>query len=167
MKNIIIVSFYFFLILSSCKMKNNHSEEINENINNQKELDSLTKITEDTNRKSYQKKNSISISIDTINSNIIYILNLKNKLCSQSETILTHTLIESNFHNLELEGNNIFYEYESVRPVYYKIIYFNDSLEIIDSIETGNFNMEKSDYDIKIEKKRINVCDQKIDLILN
>ena len=166
MKNIIIVSFSFFLILSSCKNKVK-LVTINENISSQKKIDSDLKTTDNPNIKNNTRDNNISISMDTINSNLIYTLNIKNKLCLKSETILKHPLDESIFHNLELDGNTIFYEYESARPVYYKTIYINKLLETIDSIETGKFDMEKSDYDIEIKKSDINICNQKLDKILD
>lgn len=161
MKNIITISFSILFFFISCKTRNSSKNNVVE-IKVEEQKNASEAIT----NKKTKEVVKISITKDTLESYLIYTLKIKNSLCSRKYTILKHPLKESLFHNLELDDNNLFYEYESARPVYYKTIYFDETLQTIDSIEIGNFNQEKSDYDIKIDKTIINVCNQKLDKLL-
>lgn len=96
--------------------------------------------------------------------NILYI---KNDLCEYQDTILKTPIDEVNFHHFEIlredNFNTLFYEYSSVRPMFYKTIYFNKNNTKIDSLKKGSFNIETSDFNstsLKIDKS---ICEDKIE----
>ncbi len=95
-----------------------------------------------------------------------YLLSINNGLCEYQDTILKFPLEEESFHHLEfLKEDNLnilFYEYTSVRPVYYKTIFFSKNNKVLDSLHEGTFDFSISDFKTTSLKINKPICESKL-----